>query len=73
MAEYIYEIEDYEIDESEIFIGYIRRHSPELIRCKDCKHSENWYGDRRLCFLLCETGASVFDRDYCSKAEKKTE
>lgn len=69
MPEYIYEIEEVS-DEAETFIGWIRRHSTELIRCRDCKHSKPWYGDRRKCFLWSETGASVFDDGFCNYGEK---
>lgn len=37
MKEYIYQIEDDESDESEVFIGWIRRHGKEFVRCRDCK------------------------------------
>ena len=36
MKEYIFEIEEEEIDEAEVFYGWIRNHSRELIRCRDC-------------------------------------
>ena len=44
---------------------------PEIIRCKNCKHSERWYGNRRRCFLWSEDGNSVFDDGFCNYAEKK--
>lgn len=48
-----------------------------VIRCKDCKHSEPWYRDRRRCFLWNENGIDVFDDGYCNygkiKAERKEE
>lgn len=37
-TEYIYKIDEDESDESEVFTGYIRKHSQRLIRCKDCVH-----------------------------------
>lgn len=43
----------------------------EIIRCKDCKHSEHWYGDKRRCFLWHETGIDVFGDGYCNYAERK--
>ena len=43
----------------------------EIIRCKDCKHSEHWYRDKRRCFLWHETGIDVFDDGYCNYAERK--
>lgn len=45
----------------------------ELIRCKDCKHSESWYRDRRRCFLWDEGGVSVWDDGFCNYAERKEE
>lgn len=45
--------------------------SVELVRCKDCKNSEHWYGDRRRCFLWNEDGVSVFDNGFCNYGERK--
>lgn len=50
-----------------------RLKQPEIIRCKDCKNSEHWYGDRRRCFLWSEDGVSVFDDGFCNYAERRTE
>lgn len=44
---------------------------PEIIRCKECKHSEHWYKDKRRCFLWHETGIDVFEDGYCNYAERK--
>lgn len=44
---------------------------PEIIHCKDCKHSEHWYRDRRRCFLWNEDGVSVFDDGFCNYGERK--
>ena len=46
---------------------------PEIIRCKDCKHSEHWYKDKRRCFLWYETGIDVFEDGYCNYAERRTD
>lgn len=46
---------------------------PEIIRCKECKHSEHWYRDRRRCFLWAENGVSVFDDGFCNYAERRTD
>lgn len=46
---------------------------PEIIRCKECKHSEHWYKDKRRCFLWAEDGIDVFDDGYCNYAEGKEE
>ena len=69
MAEYIYEIESDEANESEIFVGWIRNHSKELIRCKDCK----W--NRETAWVNCPI-TEMFGRttdNYCSRAERKEE
>ena len=42
----------------------------EIIRCKDCKHSEHWYRDKRRCFLWFEDGIDVFDDGFCNYAER---
>ena len=44
-----------------------------VIRCKDCKHSEPWYRDRRRCFLWNENGIDVFDDGYCNYGKIKAE
>ena len=43
---------------------------PEIIRCKDCKHSEPWYRDKRRCFLWHETGIDVYEDGFCNYAER---
>ncbi len=37
---------------------------PEIIRCKDCKHSEG-------CFLWAENGIGVFNDGFCNYAERR--
>lgn len=44
---------------------------PEIIRCKECKHSEHWYRDKRRCFLWVEDGIDVFDDGFCNYADKR--
>ena len=46
---------------------------PEIIRCKDCKHSEHWYRDKSRCFLWHEEGIDVFDDGFCNYAERRTD
>lgn len=46
---------------------------PEIIRCKDCKHSKHWYLDKFLCFLWHEDGIDVFADGFCNYAERKTD
>ena len=43
----------------------------QIVRCKDCKHSEHWYGDKQRCFLWHEDGIDVFETGYCSYGERK--
>ena len=43
-----------------------------VIRCRDCRYSKEWYNDKRLCDMWCETYTGVFSDDYCSRAERKT-
>lgn len=42
-----------------------------IVRCKECKHSEHWYGDKSRCFLWQETGIGVFDNGFCNYGERK--
>lgn len=44
---------------------------PKIIRCKDCKHSEYWYRDKRRCFLWYEEGIGVFEDGYCNYAGRR--
>ena len=44
-----------------------------VIRCKDCKHSEPWYADKRRCFLWSEDGIDVFNDGFCNYAERREE
>ena len=50
--------------------GYSDRDA-ELVRCKDCKHSEEWYGDKRRCFLWHESGIDVFEDGFCNYGKRK--
>ena len=44
----------------------------EVVRCKDCKYAEHWYGDKFLCSLWNEQGrVSVFADGFCSYGERK--
>ena len=49
------------------------QHEPEIVRCKDCKHSEFWYRDKRRCFLWHEEGIDVFEDGFCNYAERRTD
>lgn len=43
----------------------------KVIRCKDCKNSSHWYGDRCRCNLWTDIGVAVFEDGYCSYGEQK--
>ena len=76
MKEYIYQIEDDESDESEVFIGIIRK-GKELIRCRECKWFDRsdpggtfWpiiYRCKRVSRLWREPN------DYCSSGDRREE
>ena len=42
-----------------------------VARCKNCKYSEHWYGDRNRCFLWVEDGIGVFEDGFCSYGERR--
>ena len=43
----------------------------KVVRCKDCKNSSHWYGDRCRCNLWTDIGVAVFEDGYCSYGEKR--
>lgn len=61
------------------FLGKVRANlesfptALEIVRCKDCKHSEHWYSDKRRCFLWHETGIDVFEDGFCNYGERRSE
>ena len=69
MKEFIYRIEDNESDESEVFIGWIRKQGHELIRCKECKYADDMpIADGRY---WCNYHKGYFS--FCSEAKRKEE
>lgn len=54
-----------------IYAELINAPSIDLVRCRECKHSKEWYADRCLCYLWAEEGVSVFEDGYCSYGERK--
>ena len=38
----------------------------DIATCGECKHSKEWYGDRRLCYLWAEEGIPVFENGFCN-------
>ena len=51
----------------------IWRANKDIVQCKDCTHSKEWYRDRRLCYLWAEEGVSVFEDGYCSYGERRAD
>lgn len=48
----------------------------EVVRCKDCKYSEHWYRDKRLCRLWYgeekpSALIDVFDDGFCNYGERR--
>lgn len=43
----------------------------DIVRCKDCKYSEHWRRDERMCSLWDD--AWVFDDGFCNHAERRTD
>ncbi len=48
----------------------------EVVRCKDCKYSEHWYRDKRLCRLWYgeekpPSPIDVFDDGFCNYGERR--
>ena len=57
----------------EVWVNALPSAQPEIIRCKDCKHSEHWYRDKSRCFLWHEEGIDVFKDGFCNYAERRTD
>ncbi len=62
--------EEWELNFSEIREA-LSECQPEIVRCKDCKNSEEWYGDKRRCFLWHESGIDVFEDGFCNYGKRK--
>ncbi len=78
VKEFIMPIHDEAMDWDEMFIFTIRKQK-ELIRCKDCKHSVDYYNDGE-CYCRNENynGDSLIYisggwKHYCGYAERKDE
>ena len=57
----------------EVWVNALPSAQPEIIRCKDCKHSEHWYRDKSRCFLWHEEGIDIFEDGFCNYAERRTD
>lgn len=84
MPEYIYPDDELDIDENEVFVGFIRKNCEQLIRCKDCKywlpHSQFGFDEDNEEYhdycerLVPEDDYYAFTRnadDFCSRAERR--
>ena len=68
MREYIVDTDDF--DSHDALVGYIKYNYKELIRCKDCKHYEQWT-NHKICMLLGSYYGNTQTNDYCSNAERR--
>ena len=57
----------------EVWVNALPSAQPEIIRCKDCKHSEHWYRDKSRCFLWHEEGIDIFEDGFCNYAERESD
>ena len=62
--------ETWELNFSEIREA-LSEYQSEIVRCKYCRHSTEWCGDKRRCFLWNENGIDVFEDGYCSCGRPK--
>lgn len=69
------EDEAVDLDELESSIAMMPSVQPEIIRCKDCKHSspDGVYGCRLEGFRYWDTGDRMYADDWCSRAERRTD
>lgn len=44
-----------------------------VVRCKDCRYSQPWYSDKRLCELWSKNVIDVFDDGFCNYGERGEE
>lgn len=58
-------------DDIDYFAEELPSAQPEIIQCKECKHSKEWYKDKRRCFLWHEEGIDVFEDGYCNYAKRR--
>ena len=68
MKEYIVPIYDDSPNHDEIFVGYIREHATEIVRCKDCKYWERQEVGGR-CVLNIRLGTS--HNWFCADGRKE--
>ena len=77
-----YDTKTVELDNGDEYINYeqawdliehLPSAQPDVIRCKDCKHSAHWYGDKDRCYLWAEGGIDVFKDGFCNYAERRTD
>lgn len=73
MREYIVPIYDDITDYDEICVGYIRKYSTEIVRCKDCRYAHmSTDGSAKYCEVWFPDEAEYLDGDnYCSFGERR--
>ena len=80
MPEYIYPDDELDIDENEVFVGFIRKNCEMLIRCKDCKYFESDHiepvGNITVIFAheictKCGRRCKTNENGFCHLAERK--
>ena len=75
MREYIVPIYDGSPNHDEIFVGYIRDHATQIVRCGECKHYI-YDGDRWVCKVLSNYYEPIVDLEedgFCSRGERRTD
>lgn len=66
-TEWIISLDDDLKDYDELFVGNVRD-GDRLIRCKDCKHHGEQYGNG---YCMKDGCYGWSDEDYCSRAERR--
>lgn len=67
------DISNYDIKVAVVRQNILDMPTIDLVRCGECEHSKEWYGDRRLCYLWADVGVSVFESGYCSYGDRRTD
>lgn len=70
MPEYIYSDDELDIDENEVFVGFIRKNCEQLIRCKDCNNCSAYGGGDAYCIAFRKWFSENF---YCGWALRRVE
>ena len=71
MKEYIFVVNEKTPDAIGLSVGQIRRHSKELITCKDCKYSKFVDWGMNDCTHPQGLKGIAYSNSYCDRAERK--